>query len=273
MIGSPAYMSREQIFGSTDIDGRTDVFSLGVVLYEALTGTRPFEAPTLEALAMRITSGTSTPIESLRPDLPVGLMEVVRQAIAADRAQRLPSAQALIDALSPYRSATTTQISPPTSNDVGLMKTIADTTPDGALSSVSAMTGMSSPGKSKSKGPLAVAVAVGLTVLVVIGFVLTRSKEPTSISMPSDVPARQAAGAAPTPAAPVPALAVQAPPPLGVAAAEVPSTTIAPLPDAGSALTRKPSPARPQAPATAAAAPSPTPAKPNLGLSQENPFR
>jgi serine/threonine-protein kinase len=237
------------------------------VLYEALTGTRPFEAPTLEALAMRITSGTSTPIESLRPDLPVGLMEVVRHAIAADRAQRLPSAQALIDALSPYRSATTTQISPPTSNDVGLMKTIADTTPDGALSSVSAMTGMSSPGKSKSKGPLAVAVAVGLTVLAGIGFVLTRPREPATISMPSDVPSRQGVGAAPTPAAPA------LPPSAPVAAAEVPSTTIAPLPDAGSALTRKPSPARPQAPATAAAAPSPTPAKPNLGLSQENPFR
>jgi serine/threonine-protein kinase len=268
MIGSPAYMSREQIFGSTDIDARTDVFSLGVVLYEALTGTRPFEAPTLEQLAMRITTGTSTPIETLRPDLPVGLMEVVRQAIAADREQRLPSAQALVEALKPYRSATTTQVAPPVSNDLGLMKTIAETTPAGALSSVSAVTGMTAP--PKSKAPLAVVGAGVVTVLAVVGLLLARSREPAAISMPSDVSAKQGVSAAPTPPASFLA-AVPAPAPL--APAEAPSAAIAPLPEAGVAVAhRAPSPARPPAPA-AAAAPASTPAKPNLGLSQENPFR
>jgi serine/threonine-protein kinase len=267
MIGSPAYMSREQIFGSTDIDGRTDVFSLGVVLYEALTGTRPFEAPTLEALAMRITSGTSTPIETLRPDLPVGLMEVVRKAIAADRTQRLPSAQALVDALHPYRTTTTTQITPPMSNDLGLMKTMVDTTPEGALSSVSAVTGMAAP--RKSKAPIAAIAAGVVTVLAVIGFALSRPKEPGTISMPSDPPAKQGVSAAAPPLASAPPVAPSSAP---VAAAEAPSAAIAPLPEAGVPVARKPPPSRPQGPATAAA-PAPTPAKPNLGLSQENPFR
>jgi serine/threonine-protein kinase len=107
LYGSPAYMSPEQITAQADVDARSDIFALGVVLFEALTGVRPFEAPTLEALTVRLLSGEATPIERLRPDLPSGLAAVVRSAIAALPEERLPTARALADALAPFRTALT----------------------------------------------------------------------------------------------------------------------------------------------------------------------
>jgi serine/threonine-protein kinase len=103
MYGSPAYMSPEQLTGSVDIDPRTDVFALGVVLFQGLTGKLPFDGPTLEALAVRILAGVPTPIESLRPDLPPPLVAVVARALAPQPAHRFPSAGALADALGPFR--------------------------------------------------------------------------------------------------------------------------------------------------------------------------
>ncbi len=103
MYGSPAYMSPEQLTGSVDIDARTDVFALGVVLFQGLTGKLPFDAPTLEALALRVLAGGPTPIGSLRPDLPAPLVAVVARALAPQPALRYPSAQALAEALGPFR--------------------------------------------------------------------------------------------------------------------------------------------------------------------------
>lgn len=107
MYGSPAYMSPEQLTGSVDIDPRTDVFALGVVLFQGLTGKLPFDGPTLEALAVRILAGVPTPIESLRPDLPPPLVAVVARALAPQPAHRFPSAGALADALGPFRAHAT----------------------------------------------------------------------------------------------------------------------------------------------------------------------
>jgi serine/threonine-protein kinase len=103
IYGSPAYMSPEQITGAEDIDPRTDVFALGVVLYQSLTSALPFDAPTLEALSMRIILGQATPIETLRPGLSVSLVSVVQRALAPKRDDRFASARALADALGPFR--------------------------------------------------------------------------------------------------------------------------------------------------------------------------
>ncbi|NUO52554.1 MAG: serine/threonine protein kinase, partial [Polyangiaceae bacterium] len=70
VVGSPAYMAPEQASGREDLDGRADVWSLGVVMYEALSGTLPHEAPNYNALMVRILTQDVDPMLTRKPDLP-----------------------------------------------------------------------------------------------------------------------------------------------------------------------------------------------------------
>jgi len=80
-VGSPAYMSPEQISGAT-LTHQSDMFSLGIVLYELLTGKRPFNATNVPALLENIMTDTPVPPSTLRPDLPRELDRVVLTALA-----------------------------------------------------------------------------------------------------------------------------------------------------------------------------------------------
>ena len=95
-VGTPAYMSPEQANGETDVDERTDLWSLGVVLHEALTGDKPFAAPTYAALLSRI---AEQPPEPLPPSIPEPVAAVVARCLAKPRHERYPNAAALHDAL------------------------------------------------------------------------------------------------------------------------------------------------------------------------------
>jgi serine/threonine protein kinase len=86
-IGSPAYMSPEQIRGRP-VDGRSDLFSLAVILYESLTGKRPFTGEDVAAVIYSVVSETPAPITSLAPDLPPGLDRFFDRALAKDPADR-----------------------------------------------------------------------------------------------------------------------------------------------------------------------------------------
>ena len=101
-LGTPYYMPPEQIRGESNLDARADVYALGVILYECLSGVRPFEAETLAHLAILIHTGQPTPISQHRPDLPPGFAELVQRAMATDRGQRLQSAGELRSALERY---------------------------------------------------------------------------------------------------------------------------------------------------------------------------
>lgn len=94
VVGSPAYMSPEQASGRDDIDGRADVWSLGVVLFEALTGALPHEAPNYNALMVRILSQDPASVRSLEPSLPDSVCTVVDACLQRDREAR-PTAGAL----------------------------------------------------------------------------------------------------------------------------------------------------------------------------------
>jgi serine/threonine-protein kinase len=100
--GTPFYMAPEQLQADRTLDARADVFALGVVLFECLTGEGPFEAASLEALAFQLVYGQPKRVESLRPDLPAELAAVVHRAIAQDRERRYPSARAFAQALAPF---------------------------------------------------------------------------------------------------------------------------------------------------------------------------
>ena len=94
-IGTPSYMSPEQVRGRAALDARTDVYGLGIVLYECLTGELPFTASSLPELAVRIHEGRFKPPSAHCPDLPPELDAVVARALHSDPDARFPSARAL----------------------------------------------------------------------------------------------------------------------------------------------------------------------------------
>lgn len=87
VLGTPTYMSPEQIAGKK-IDGRSDVFSLGVVMYELLTGIQPFSGDTLPALLFAITNHPHRPLHEIRPDLPSPVLAIIDRALEKEPARR-----------------------------------------------------------------------------------------------------------------------------------------------------------------------------------------
>lgn len=97
-IGTPAYMSPEQVSGLRDIDARTDVWSLGVVLYEMLSGRLPFESPNVNVVMAKILYETPPPISTHVPGLPEDLCDIVRSALMRERSERFASVRAMLSA-------------------------------------------------------------------------------------------------------------------------------------------------------------------------------
>jgi serine/threonine protein kinase len=95
VVGTPAYMSPEQVRGDVELDGRTDVYSLGVILYEMLTGDKPYHADTPMGLAMKHVLEPVPRILERRPDLPPDCEAVITRALAKEREGRFPTATAL----------------------------------------------------------------------------------------------------------------------------------------------------------------------------------
>jgi serine/threonine-protein kinase len=98
VVGSPAYMSPEQAAGREDLDGRADVWSLGIVLYEALCGMLPHQAPNYNALMVSILTEDVMPIALRRSDLPPSVCHVIDSCLKRDRDRR-PGANALASML------------------------------------------------------------------------------------------------------------------------------------------------------------------------------
>jgi serine/threonine-protein kinase len=99
MLGSPVYMSPEQATGKKSIDHRTDIWSMGVVFYQALTGKLPYQESSLGALLLAICSQHAPPVQDLAPWVSPGLAELVHAMLVHDPAQRFQSMQQVLDAI------------------------------------------------------------------------------------------------------------------------------------------------------------------------------
>ncbi|MEO8903019.1 MAG: protein kinase, partial [Polyangiaceae bacterium] len=88
VMGSPLYMSPEQLMSARDVDMRTDIWALGVICFELLTGKLPFEAETLPQLCMAISLSAPTPLRSYRPDLPLEVEAMVLRCLNKDPGKR-----------------------------------------------------------------------------------------------------------------------------------------------------------------------------------------
>jgi len=102
LMGTPLYMSPEQIRSSDSADVRSDIWSLGMVLYELLTGTTAFSAGTITELCAAILESTPQPITAHRADVPEGLVAVVHRCLEKDPARRYQNVGELALALLPF---------------------------------------------------------------------------------------------------------------------------------------------------------------------------
>ena len=101
LLGTPAFMPPEQFTGAP-IDGRTDLFSLGVMLYQMLSGSLPFKAESMASLMFKITNEEAPDIRSIRAEIPDGLVEVIVRAMVKDADQRYQTGAEFANALKAF---------------------------------------------------------------------------------------------------------------------------------------------------------------------------
>ncbi|MBK7897403.1 MAG: protein kinase [Anaerolineaceae bacterium] len=100
VIGTPAYMSPEQIHGEKSLDGRSDIYTLGIILFEMLTGRKPYRAETpIKQMMAHVLTPTPS-IRALKPDLPEAFEPVMQRVLAKERDERFATAAELTEAIS-----------------------------------------------------------------------------------------------------------------------------------------------------------------------------
>jgi eukaryotic-like serine/threonine-protein kinase len=246
VMGSPLYMSPEQMSSTRDVDARADIWAIGVILYEIISGHVPFEAETMPQLCGMILQEAPPSLRSLRPDVPVGLEAVILRCLAKDRAARFASVAELAAALAPFgppsagRSAERILRVLRASGSLNVANGLAQGAVAASTGQDVALAATHSPARAKSSlyfvVPLLVVILGGAAFFAMhrAPAAAERSPEGVSLAVPS------AAAAAVVPASP-PSLAVQLPqPPLQ-------PPPVAPAPSAQVAVTQSAQPARPVA--------------------------
>jgi eukaryotic-like serine/threonine-protein kinase len=109
-MGTPFYMSLEQARGAKEVDHRTDIYSLGVILYEILTGAKPHPGESYNEILYHVISNEPAPLESVRAGLPAGLAAVAHKAMAREAGDRFASVVQFMEALIPFAGRAVTPL-------------------------------------------------------------------------------------------------------------------------------------------------------------------
>jgi serine/threonine-protein kinase len=112
LMGTPFYMSPEQVYGERDVDQRGDVWAVGVIAYECLCGTRPFQGENFGQLFKAVTRGEYRPLPELAPHVPPHVVAVIDRMLSVDREGRPRDVEPLLDVLLPYNTGQTPSLSP-----------------------------------------------------------------------------------------------------------------------------------------------------------------
>jgi serine/threonine-protein kinase len=236
VMGSPAYMSPEQMRSSRDVDGRSDIWALGAILYELLAGAPPFDADTVPQLCLMIMQDPLPPLSRVRLDVPPALEAAIRRCQEKDRENRFQHIGELAAALAPLvtgrarfsadrvleiarasglsarvsRDVTSRGVSTPpplmtvasSPLNLGTAATIASEATPGATGSTSAVwSGSLEPRKKSGSAVAVVAAVVGAIVLVggvLVVLVARRAPEPPQTSSVEATNPSAAAAGGPT---------------------------------------------------------------------------
>jgi len=258
LMGSPLYMSPEQMNSARDVDLRSDIWSLGVIFYELLSGQPPFNGDTLPQVCAQILTAPIPDVRRLVPELPDGVTQVLYRCLERDPSRRFGNVDELATALAPFSPWGTWKRSSKLAN-TGARTTpgVAATSTPGAGSGTHAAWGETAPTLPVQRFPWLLAAA-GLVLLVGgagVAFALRSKPEaPTAdVATAAGPPAAVTATAAPTGA--TPSAAVPTAP-----AATTSEPTITPAPVASTAAAR-PSARPPTTESTPAKRPT-TPSRP-----------
>jgi serine/threonine-protein kinase len=148
VLGSPHYMSPEQAMGAPGLDGRTDVFAFGGILFEALTAQRAYDAPNFNALIVTIATKQPKQIDELAPQLPESLRSLVRDCLVTDRDARPPSFEPIIERIaamlpelehSELRLPGVASVDPPVTMQIATVPPTSSKQPDATLAGLHAV--------------------------------------------------------------------------------------------------------------------------------------
>jgi eukaryotic-like serine/threonine-protein kinase len=262
IVGTPFYMSPEQVTAQKKIDHRADLWALGIVTYEALTGQRPYDGPSFGALAVKIATTPAPPPSTVKPDLPPAFDDWFAKACAREPGDRFSSAKEMSDAL---RAVFDGVVSMPRSNDDSGRRSGPRHTPSGDEKSTFALAATAEDKSGEHAGARAdaarsrlVMLAVAVVLTLAAGIVLFVSvKPPLANGAPTGAPA---ASTAPPPPSREPE-----PPPIVSIASAPPAATVDAGPRPAKSVTTarpvqgvRPAVSRPP-PAETRTAPSPKP--------------
>jgi serine/threonine-protein kinase len=116
MLGTPCYMAPEQATGEQAADHRSDIWSVGVILYECLSGTRPIEGENLPQVVTRLISAGIIPLERLAPELPHEVSALVTQMLSRERTRRPQSLVEIAKVLACYTKLRAPSFDPPSTD-------------------------------------------------------------------------------------------------------------------------------------------------------------